>query len=67
MDMTVNELNYGNFAEPKEEKTSKRSEEVVLTAIQKCELLEEQLKKAYELIDELKKKIQLVEYKGKVK
>ena len=44
--MTENDLNYGNFAEPKEEKTSKRSEDVLLTAIERCEKLENQLKLA---------------------
>lgn len=52
-----NELNYGNFAERKEAKTSKRSEDVVLTAIEKCELLEEELKRAYKVIEILSKEL----------
>lgn len=45
---------YGNFAEPKEEKTSKRSEDVVLTSIERCEKLENQLKEALVFIDNIK-------------
>ena len=62
-----NELNYGNFAERKEAKTSKRSKDVVLTAIRKCELLEAELKQAYEFIEQLNNKIQFIEHKGKTK
>lgn len=54
----MSDLFYGNFAEPKEEKTSKRSEEVVLSAITRCELLDAQLKRACELIGRLEKQLQ---------
>ena len=49
----MNETNYGNFAEPKQPKVSKRSEDVVLSAIKRCELLELKLKKAYGQIEML--------------
>ena len=61
------ELNYGNFAEKKEEQTSKRSEDVVLTAIEKCELLEAELKRAYEIIEQLYEKIEFIEHEGIVR
>lgn len=51
---------YGNFAEPKEEKTSKRSEDVLLAALDKIEELEEQLK------DEDKKVLDFDEMVGKL-
>jgi len=56
--MKENEENYGNFAEPKESKCSKRSEDVVLTALSRCEELEHRLKRAFEMIGELNIKLQ---------
>jgi hypothetical protein len=58
--MKENELNYGNFAEPKGEKVSKRSEDVLLTALDKIEQLEEQIK------DEDKKVLEFDEIVGKL-
>lgn len=39
----MSENNYGNFAEPKAPFASRRSEEVVVSALEKCELLEKEL------------------------
>ena len=50
----MNETNYGNFAEPKETACSKRSEEVLLTAIERCEDLENALKDACAFIEDIK-------------
>ena len=41
--MSKNEQFYGNFAEPKAPFASRRSEEVVLKAIQRCEELEDRV------------------------
>lgn len=49
----MNETNYGNFAEPKETACSKRSEEVLLTALDKIEQLEKQLNEANILLESL--------------
>lgn len=49
----MNETNYGNFAEPKETACSKRSEEVLLTALDKIEQLEKRKTKDEKLIQEL--------------
>ena len=54
----MNETNYGNFAEPKQPKVSKRSEDVVLSAINRCELLELKLEKAYGQIEELEAELE---------
>lgn len=56
--MNENETHYGDFSEPKETKTSKRSEDVVLSAIKRCELLELKLKKAYGRIEELEDELE---------
>ena len=41
--MSSNETNYGNFAEPKAPFASRRSEEVVLLAVKRCEELEDKV------------------------
>ena len=48
-----NETDYGNFAGPKREQISHRSEDVVLTAIERCEELTKELEIAYQIIGEL--------------
>ena len=54
----MNENNYGNFAEPKEPVSSRRSESVVLTALKRCEELEQQLQRACIMIGTLNIKLQ---------
>lgn len=54
----MNENNYGNFAEPKESFCSKRSEDVLLTALTRCEELENKLNLACQLIGKLNVKLQ---------
>ena len=54
----MNENNYGNFAEPKEPASSRRSESVVLTALKRCEELEQQLQRACVMIGTLNIKLQ---------
>lgn len=49
----MNENDYGNFAGPKDRHISHRSEDVVLTAIQRCEELTAKLELAYKIIGEL--------------
>ena len=56
--MKENETNYGNFAEPKAEKVSKRSEDVVLSAIKRCEQLESELETACQMIGKLNIELQ---------
>lgn len=56
--MKENETFYGDFTEPKENKTSKRGESVVLTALKRCEQLESELEIAVKLIGELNIKLQ---------
>lgn len=53
----MNEQNYGNFAEPKETFCSKRSDEVLLSTIEKCEQLEKELVDAARKIGELENKL----------
>ena len=43
--MKTDETNYGNFAEPKESKNSKRGEEVILSAINSLESAMKKIKK----------------------
>ena len=54
----MNENNYGNFAEPKETYCSKRSEDVLLTALKRCEQLEEELQTACIMIGKLNIQLQ---------
>lgn len=51
-------MTYGNFAEPKVKTGSKRSEDVLLTALERCEQLEERLEEACRLIGRLNIKLQ---------
>jgi hypothetical protein len=48
---------YGNYAEYKEPQVSKRSEGVVLSAIEKCESLENELNNACVRIGELTREL----------
>lgn len=61
----MNETNYGNFAEPKEDFCSRRGEDVLLTALKRCEELEERLNRACQMIGklevELKQKEEFIE------
>jgi hypothetical protein len=50
-------MTYGNFAESKIEKGSKRREDVLLTALERCEQLEERLVEACRLIGKLNIKL----------
>ena len=54
----MNEQNYGNFSEPKETFCSKRSEDVLLTALKRCEQLEQELQSACIMIGKLNIKLQ---------
>lgn len=54
----MNEQNYGNFAEPKETFCSKRSEDVLLTALKRCEELENKLTMACQLLGKLNIQLQ---------
>lgn len=54
------ETNYGNFAEPIESKNSKRSEDVVLTALGKCEQLMQKVNDLCRLIGEKDLEIQRI-------
>lgn len=56
--MTENKTFYGNFAEPKESFCSKRSEDVLLTALKRCEELENKLNTTCQLIGKLNIKLQ---------
>jgi hypothetical protein len=49
---------YGNFVEPKAKTGSKRSEDVLLTALERCEQLEQRLEEACQLIGKLNIKLQ---------
>lgn len=51
-------MTYGDFAEPKVEIGSKRSEDVLLTALERCEQLEQRLEEACRLIGKLNIKLQ---------
>lgn len=61
----MNETNYGNFAEPKEDFCSRRGEDVLLTALKRCEELEERLNRACQMVGklevELKQKEKFIE------
>lgn len=46
-------MTYGNFAEPKAKTGSKRSEDVLLTALERCEQLEERLEACCRLVGKL--------------
>lgn len=54
----MNETNYGNFAEPKENFCSRRGEDVLLTALKRCEELEQQLQRACIMVGTLNIKLQ---------
>lgn len=54
----MNETNYGNFAEPKETFCSRRGEDVLLTALKRCEELEQQLQRACIMLGDLNIKLQ---------
>lgn len=56
--MKENETNYGDFSEPKANKVSKRSEEVVLAAIKRCEQLSSELEQACMTIGKLNIELQ---------
>lgn len=51
-------MTYGNFAEPKIETGSKRSEDVLLTALERCEQLEQRLEECCRLVGKLNIKLQ---------
>ena len=61
----MNETNYGNFAEPKENFCSRRGEDVLLTALKRCEELEERLNRTCQMVGklevELKQKEEFIE------
>lgn len=59
--MKENETNYGNFAEPRAPFSSRRSEDVVLSALKRCEELESELRDAFCLIGKLNTKIRELE------
>lgn len=59
--MKENETFYGDFTEPKENKTSKRGESVVLTAIDRCQQLESELERACQMIGKLNLKVKELE------
>lgn len=65
----MKEENYGNFAEPKESKNSKRSEEVILTALAKCEQLMQEVNTLCRLIGEKDLEIERIkkQLKGEIK
>ena len=54
----MNENNYGNFSEPKESFCSKRSEDVLLTALKRCEELEEKLNRVCQMVGKLNIQLQ---------
>lgn len=60
----MNETNYGNFAEPKENFCSRRGEDVLLTALKRCEELEERLNRACIIVGE--KELEIINLKEEI-
>lgn len=54
----MSETNYGNFSEYKEPQVSKRSPDVALYAIQRCEELQNELNNACEEIGKLTRELE---------